>query len=274
MSGGLTMNTISKLLFVLLLFCSAQVFAAVVTVNITNFQFSSNSITINAGDSVKWVNNDTSFHTTTSDTAGLWDSGFLANGTSFTHVFKTAGTFKYHCGIHSTMTATIIVRSLTIEQTRIEAGKTLAPTQLNLVGKNANLAYLGSYIVNAQAGCANCHSCPTYKVGNNPYLGQPKKFNPVAYLAGGVKVSGGGVMAVSANLTPDATGKPASLTLTAFKNLLRTGKDPDVPNALLPVMPWPIFGSMSDHDLTAVYEYLRAIPAAATPATLCEQPGQ
>jgi L-ascorbate metabolism protein UlaG (beta-lactamase superfamily) len=64
------------------------------------------------------------------------------------------------------------------------------------------------------------------------------------------------------------------LTLAAFKNLLRTGHDPDVAGALLPVMPWPIFGMMSEQDLNAVYEYLRAIPPAATPNVRCAEPGQ
>jgi hypothetical protein len=174
------------------------------------------------------------------------------------------------------MTATIVV--LNSDQTRINTGKSLltsiVPIRLNLTGKNANLAYQGSYIVNAQAGCANCHSCPTYKAGNNPYKRQAKKFNTRSYLAGGVNVSAGGETAVSANLTPDSTGKPAGLSLTEFKNLLRTGHDPDVPGALLPVMPWPIFGMMSEQDLNAIYEYLRSIPRAATPTAHCAEPGQ
>jgi hypothetical protein len=29
----------------------------------------------------------------------------------------------------------------------------------------------GSYIVNAQSACADCHSCPTYAIGSNPFQG-------------------------------------------------------------------------------------------------------
>jgi plastocyanin len=268
------MKATIKFFFALLLFCTEQVFAATATVTITDFQFTPNTITINIGDTVKWINNGSSPHTTTSN-SGVWNSGNLAPGSSFSRIFSIGGSYSYHCNIHPSMTAKIIVRSP--EETRILTGKNLltniVPITLNLTGKNANLAYLGSYIVNAQSGCANCHSCPTYKVGNNPYKGQTKKFNTVSYLAGGVNVSGGGVTAVSANLTPNA-GKPAGLSLLVFKNLLRTGHDPDVAGALLPVMPWPIFGMMSEHDLDAVYEYLRSIPPAATPAVHCAQPGQ
>ena len=41
---------------------------------------------------------------------------------------------------------------------------------------------------------------------------------------------------------------------------------------ILQVMPWPIYMNMTDHDLRAVYEYLRAIPTA-TPGT-CGGPGE
>lgn len=270
------MNAISKFLLLLCFFYTTQLVAATATVSITDFQFTPTTVTINIGDTVKWTNNGGAPHTTTSTAAGeAWDKT-LFSGNVFSRVFTKEGSYTYRCNFHPSMTAKVVVRS--VEQTRINTGKILIPTvvpiTLNLVGKNANLAYLGSYIVNAQAGCANCHSCPTYKLGNNPYLGQPKKFNPASYLAGGVNVSGGGVTAVSANLTPDATGKPAGLSLLAFKTLLRTGKDPDVPTTLLPVMPWPIYGAMSDHDLDAIYEYLRAIPKATTPVAHCAQPGQ
>ena len=37
--------------------------------------------------------------------------------------------------------------------------------------------------------------------------------------------------------------------------------DPDNLKRILQVMPWPTYRNMSDHDLRAVYEYLRAIPS-------------
>jgi hypothetical protein len=36
--------------------------------------------------------------------------------------------------------------------------------------------------------------------------------------------------------------------------------------ALLQIMPWPPFQDLSDHDLRAIYEYLKAIPCIAGPA--------
>jgi hypothetical protein len=66
----------------------------------------------------------------------------------------------------------------------------------------------------------------------------------------------------SANITPDALGRPAGLTLEQFISTLRTGHNPlDPPGALLQVMPWPSFGKKTDNDLRAMYEYLSAIPS-------------
>ena len=63
------------------------------------------------------------------------------------------------------------------------------------------------------------------------------------------------------DITPDFARKPAGLTLKAFLAIMHTGHDPkDRPGELLQVMPWPTFGKKTDHDLTAIYEYLRAIP--------------
>jgi hypothetical protein len=36
---------------------------------------------------------------------------------------------------------------------------------------------------------------------------------------------------------------------------------------LLQVMPWPNYKSLTDYELRAIYEYLRAIPCIAGPAT-------
>jgi len=38
-----------------------------------------------------------------------FDSGNIAGGTSYAHVFATEGTFNYHCAIHPSMTGTVIV---------------------------------------------------------------------------------------------------------------------------------------------------------------------
>jgi len=145
---------------------------------------------------------------------------------------------------------------------RVDQGFDIAPVPLNLEHKSHGKVGLGSYLVNAVAGCNDCHTCPSYSAGHNPYLGQPKPWiNGTNYLAGGVPFG----PFTSANITPDANGLPAGLTLQQFITTLRTGHDPHPePNhpPLLQVMPWPVFSNMTDQDLSSIYAYLTAIPPA------------
>ena len=148
---------------------------------------------------------------------------------------------------------------------RILKGFNIAPVPLDLQGKDVALVGLGSYIVNAQSDCIGCHSNPTYQDGGDPFLGQPKKINVEGYLAGGTAFG----PFISRNLTPDAEGRPAGYTFDQFQQVMRQGTDlkhipPNVPSAendLLQVMPWPAYGDMTNRDLRAIYEYLRAIPS-------------
>jgi plastocyanin len=77
-------------------------------VNIAGFAFSPDTITIAVGDSVTWSNGDSVSHTATADDASF-DTGTIGAGTSKSVTFSTAGTFAYHCRIHSSMTATVVV---------------------------------------------------------------------------------------------------------------------------------------------------------------------
>lgn len=156
------------------------------------------------------------------------------------------------------------------ELQRILTGLKISPVHLNLTGRNLALVGLGSYIVNAQGACNDCHTNPPYAEGHDPFQGQPEQVNVENFLAGGVSFG----PFVSRNITPDANGLPAGLTYAEFKKTIRTGVDskqlhPEI-SPLLQVMPWPVYGKMKDRDLRAVYEYLRSIPHAepgtSTPA--------
>lgn len=145
-----------------------------------------------------------------------------------------------------------------LSQSQIQRGYEINPVPLDLKGKNRALIGLGSYIVNS-GGCGDCHTNPTYADGGNPFLGQPEQVNTAGFLAGGQHF---GPFTTSANITPDALGRPAGLTLQQFMTTLRTGHNPlDPPNVLLQVMPWPAFGKKTDQELRAIYEYLSAIPS-------------
>jgi cytochrome c553 len=180
------------------------------------------------------------------------------------------------------------------DSSRIRQGFAIAPVPLNLAGKNRQLVGLGSYLVNAVASCNDCHSAgpaTAYAPGGNPYFkgSPPTVVNQGSYLGGGNDFGSllpGTPHIVSRNLTPDRSGRPAGgLTLPEFRHILRTGEDPDRlhPNCspsvtsncfppfqpfngdMLQIMPWPVYQNLSDRDITAIYEYLSAVPCIAGP---------
>lgn len=180
------------------------------------------------------------------------------------------------------------------DESRIKRGFEIAPVPLNLAGKNHALVGLGSYIVNAQIPCNDCHDAgpPTQFAPNgNPFMGQPTVVNPKKYLGGGRDFGAypppsGPVHIISRNLTPDKSGMPeGGNTFSQFLTIMRTGADldqlhptcsamvttncvsPPFRGDLLQIMPWPQFHNMTEHDLRAIYEYLSTIPCIEGPAT-------
>jgi plastocyanin len=83
--------------------------ATIHNVSIVDFQFIPQTDTVAVGDTVRWTNNGAVPHTSTSN-SGVWNSGTLSPGQSFSFQFNSTGTFPYHCAIHTSMTGTIIVR--------------------------------------------------------------------------------------------------------------------------------------------------------------------
>jgi plastocyanin len=75
---------------------------------IEGFAFQPDSIQVSAGQKITWTNSDSTAHTVTADD-GSFDSGSLADGKSFSFTFAKAGTFKYHCSLHSSMLGTVDV---------------------------------------------------------------------------------------------------------------------------------------------------------------------
>lgn len=81
------------------------------------FSFFPNDLTIPAGTTVTWVNQDAVVHTVTSGTSndsigepdGLFDSGLFGAGESFEYTFTERGTYTYFCTPHPWMQGTITV---------------------------------------------------------------------------------------------------------------------------------------------------------------------
>ena len=79
-------------------------------VDIQNFAYDPQDITVFVGDSVVWTNLDTNSHTVTS-TSGpeSFDSGIIPAARTFTFTFTTLGAYEYECSLHSQMTGTVTV---------------------------------------------------------------------------------------------------------------------------------------------------------------------
>lgn len=87
--------------------------------------FSPSVITVNAGDTVTWVNNDKEIHNITSGNGitrtefvttsrvgtpdGLFQSGSFSPGQSWSHTFTKPGIFHYFCSIHPWMNGVVVV---------------------------------------------------------------------------------------------------------------------------------------------------------------------
>lgn len=78
------------------------------TVQIRNYTYSPQNITVPAGTTVTWVQDDRTIHTVTD--GGVFDSGALSRGQRYSHTFRTPGTYDYHCAVHTAMTGSVTVQ--------------------------------------------------------------------------------------------------------------------------------------------------------------------
>jgi plastocyanin len=79
------------------------------TVTISDFSFTPQTLTVHTGTTVTWVNKDDMPHTVTSDDR-MFKSSLLDTAQRFTFTFSVAGTYPYHCSVHSHMTGKIVVQ--------------------------------------------------------------------------------------------------------------------------------------------------------------------
>jgi len=78
----------------------------VVTIN--NFKNQPAELTVKAGDTVEWKNEDIVPHTSTAK--GVFDSGRIAKGASWMWVAAKPGTYDYICTLHPNMKGRVIVQ--------------------------------------------------------------------------------------------------------------------------------------------------------------------
>jgi mono/diheme cytochrome c family protein len=135
----------------------------------------------------------------------------------------------------------------------------------------------GGYLVTV----TGCHDCHTPKKmgphGPEPDMSRALSGHPeTAVMSKPPALSGGWMAATSAdltawagpwgvsyafNLTPDENTGLGIWTEEMFVKAMRTGRHMGASRPILPPMPWQNFARLSDADLSAMYAYLRSIPA-------------
>ena len=83
-----------------------------IEVRIDNFTFNPQHITVKAGTTVTWINEDDIPHAIAA-TGKLFKSKVLDTGDRFSFTFTTAGSYEYFCSLHPHMTANIVVEAAT-----------------------------------------------------------------------------------------------------------------------------------------------------------------
>jgi plastocyanin len=83
---------------------------APVTVHIKNFMFVPASVTVPAGTTVTFTNDDDEPHTATAYDKSF-DSDAIDSNESWKHVFVKPGTYTYFCEMHPMMKGTLVVKA-------------------------------------------------------------------------------------------------------------------------------------------------------------------
>ena len=83
--------------------------AATRAIAIMNFGFSPSTVTVVQGTTVKWTQDDVGIQHTSTSNQGFWGSVRMNSGQSFSSTFSNAGTFGYHCAVHTDMTGAVRV---------------------------------------------------------------------------------------------------------------------------------------------------------------------
>jgi len=82
--------------------------AATTEVDIAEFKYVPETITVSAGDTVMWTNSDEAPHTATADDEAF-DTGDLSRGDKGEVTFDEPGTYPYYCRFHAFMKGTVEV---------------------------------------------------------------------------------------------------------------------------------------------------------------------
>jgi plastocyanin len=132
------MRKLFLLVATLALTLPANALAATKTINVYGAVFEPARVTVDAGDTVKWVNKDNAQHQVVANN-GTFASPVLNPGRTYGHTFKSAGTFAYKDVMGKLKRGTVVVRGAAASVT-LGAGTpiVLYGTQTTLTGAVSN----------------------------------------------------------------------------------------------------------------------------------------
>ncbi|QRP64955.1 cupredoxin family copper-binding protein [Rhodanobacter sp. FDAARGOS 1247] len=84
--------------------------AATKQIEIRNFMFAPNTLTVPAGSRVTWINRDEEPHTVVSANGQFAPSKALDSNDRYVTTFSKPGTYVYYCTVHPFMTGTVVVK--------------------------------------------------------------------------------------------------------------------------------------------------------------------
>jgi plastocyanin len=95
----------------LFIVCAAATANATPTIEIQNYAFVPNTLTVAVGTEVTWVNQDNDPHTVKSDPAAdVLKSPALDTNDKYSFTFTKPGVYKYFCTLHPHMQGEIVVK--------------------------------------------------------------------------------------------------------------------------------------------------------------------
>lgn len=147
-------RSLSVLIFISL---TSNANAETVEVSIKKMLFVPETITVNVGDVVRWVNNERrQYHSVWFEALGEPEADYFFPGEFFERQFLQAGSYPYRCGPHPEMIGTVIVKAAeaVVSQDTTESMSTQRQTELEYLLKQ---------------DCGSCHGM-TLKGGLGPSL--------------------------------------------------------------------------------------------------------
>jgi plastocyanin len=79
-------------------------------IEIKDFHFNPQTLTVKSGDKITWINRDEEPHTIVSVEKQFKKSRALDTDEEFTVTAGAPGTYNYYCSVHPKMTGTIVVK--------------------------------------------------------------------------------------------------------------------------------------------------------------------